>query len=57
MPVGLQSGELEQVHGKNQIDAETEADEDAPLFSHAAKCEIDGQGRILLPQNLRASPG
>ena len=24
-----------------------------PLFSHAAKCELDGQGRILLPQALR----
>ena len=24
-----------------------------PLFSHAAKCEIDSQGRILLPQALR----
>jgi MraZ protein len=24
-----------------------------PLFSHAAKCELDAQGRILLPQTLR----
>ena len=24
-----------------------------PLFAHAAKCELDGQGRILLPQTLR----
>lgn len=24
-----------------------------PFFSHAAKCELDGQGRILLPQQLR----
>ncbi|NLA86399.1 MAG: division/cell wall cluster transcriptional repressor MraZ [Clostridiales bacterium] len=24
-----------------------------PIFSHAARCELDGQGRILLPQNLR----
>jgi len=24
-----------------------------PLFSHAAKCELDGQGRILLSQALR----
>ena len=25
-----------------------------PLFAHAAKCELDSQGRILLPQSLRA---
>ena len=24
-----------------------------PLFSHATKCEPDGQGRILLPKGLR----
>jgi len=24
-----------------------------PLFSHASKCELDGQGRILLSQSLR----
>lgn len=24
-----------------------------PFFSHAAKCELDGQGRILLSQSLR----
>ncbi len=24
-----------------------------PLFSHAAKCELDSQGRVLLPQALR----
>ena len=24
-----------------------------PIFAHAAKCELDGQGRILLPQTLR----
>ncbi len=24
-----------------------------PLFAHAAKCEVDSQGRILLPQALR----
>jgi MraZ protein len=28
-----------------------------PLFSNAAKCEIDGQGRILLPQKLRDYAG
>jgi MraZ protein len=28
-----------------------------PLFSHAAKCDVDGQGRILLPQNLRDFAG
>ena len=25
-----------------------------PLFAYAARCELDGQGRILLPQHLRA---
>ena len=24
-----------------------------PIFAYATKCELDGQGRILLPQNLR----
>ena len=24
-----------------------------PIFTHAARCELDGQGRILLPQFLR----
>ena len=28
-----------------------------PLFSHAAKCELDGQGRILLSQTLRDFAG
>ena len=28
-----------------------------PLFAFAARCETDGQGRILLPQNLREYAG
>lgn len=28
-----------------------------PLFSHASKCELDGQGRILLTQALRDFAG
>lgn len=28
-----------------------------PLFAHAAKCELDTQGRILLPQKLRDFAG
>ena len=28
-----------------------------PLFAHAAKCELDKQGRILLPQSLRDFAG
>jgi len=28
-----------------------------PIFAHAAKCEMDSQGRILLPQNLRGFAG
>jgi MraZ protein len=28
-----------------------------PLFAYAARCELDGQGRTLLPQNLRDFAG
>jgi MraZ protein len=28
-----------------------------PLFAHASKCEVDAQGRILLPQVLRDFAG
>lgn len=43
----------EKVNGMNTI-AQKRA---RPLFAHAAKCELDGQGRILLPQNLRDFAG
>ena len=28
-----------------------------PLFAHAARCELDGQGRALIPQSLRDYAG
>jgi MraZ protein len=39
----------EKVSAMNRIDQKKAR----PIFAHAAKCELDAQGRILLPQRLR----
>ena len=39
----------EKVSAMNRIDQKKAR----PIFAHAAKCELDAQGRTLLPQKLR----
>ena len=51
MSLRLQCGELGEFFG------EVRQRRMRPLFAHAAKCELDSQGRTIIPQNLRSYAG
>ena len=51
---------MEQKRGKAQRSGGSEQNDRhlrAYLFANAAKCELDGQGRIVIPQKLRKYAG
>ena len=57
MPVGLQSGKLEGDLREGGGHDHLQQRKVRPLFAYAARCDLDGQGRILLPQHLREFAG
>ena len=53
----LPPGDLEPLYGKICLPAHEPVGRHAPLFANASKCELDSQGRIVIPQKLRRYAG